>query len=31
MGENCDENTTDPVTVKKTTADNDRNSGKRWD
>jgi hypothetical protein len=31
MGANCDENTAAPVAVKKTTADNDRNSGKHWD
>jgi hypothetical protein len=31
MGANCDENTVAPVAAKKTTADNDRNSGKRWD
>ena len=29
--QNCDENAAAPVAAKKTTADNDRNSGKRWD
>jgi hypothetical protein len=31
MGVNCDENTDAPVATKKTTTDNDRNSGKHWD